>query len=82
MLEDMPGFDNSNKEDVDILKIIADWLKSTYVVLVVNPQHFCLDVISADMRRTFCSAASSIFIEYQKPIMHLHIFEELCGKRC
>ena len=58
-----PGFDNSNKEDVDIPKIIADWLKSTYV-LVVNPQHYCFDVISADMKWIFCSATSSTFIEY------------------
>ena len=63
VLEDKPGFDNSDKEDLDILKIIADWLKSTYV-LVFNPQHYCFDVISADMKRIFCSAASSTFIEY------------------
>ena len=34
-------------EDIDILKIIVDWLKSMNV-LVVNPQHYCLDVISAE----------------------------------
>ena len=61
VLVDTPGFDG-DIEDVDTLKIIADWLRSTYV-LVINPQHYCLDV-SADMKRIFCSAASSTFIEY------------------
>jgi hypothetical protein len=34
---DTPGFDDTNKSDVDILKMVADWLKSTYVfVTAVN----------------------------------------------
>ena len=28
---DTPGFDNTHKKDLDILKMVADWLKSTYV---------------------------------------------------
>ena len=28
---DTPGFDDTHKKDVDILKMVADWLKSTYV---------------------------------------------------
>ena len=32
---DMPGFDNTYKDE-DILKIIADWLKLTYVIVVVD----------------------------------------------
>ena len=31
---DTPGFDNTYKRDVDILKMVADWLKSTYVFVV------------------------------------------------
>jgi hypothetical protein len=34
---DTPGFDDTHKSDVDILKMVADWLKSTYVfVFAVN----------------------------------------------
>jgi hypothetical protein len=33
---DTPGFDDTHKQDVDILKMIADWLKSTYVFVVGN----------------------------------------------
>jgi hypothetical protein len=28
---DTPGFDDTHKSDADILKMIADWLKTTYV---------------------------------------------------
>jgi predicted GTPase len=28
---DTPGFDDTHKSDADILKMVADWLKSTYV---------------------------------------------------
>jgi len=28
---DTPGFDDTNKSDADILKMVADWLKATYV---------------------------------------------------
>jgi predicted GTPase len=31
---DTPGFDDTHKKDVDILKMVADWLKSTYVFVV------------------------------------------------
>ena len=33
---DTPGFDDTHKTDVDILKMVADWLKSTYVFVAVN----------------------------------------------
>ena len=32
---DTPGFENTHKSDVDILKMVADWLKSTHVSVVV-----------------------------------------------
>ena len=28
---DTPGFDDTHKSDADILKMVADWLKTTYV---------------------------------------------------
>jgi hypothetical protein len=31
---DTPGFDDTHKSDSDILKMVADWLKSTYVSLI------------------------------------------------
>ena len=50
---DTPGFDDTHKSDTDILKMVADWLKSTYVFVAVdNLQHY-LDIISADMRRIY-----------------------------
>ena len=50
---DTPGYDNTYKSDTDILKMVADWLKSTYVFVAVdNLQHY-LDIISADMRRIY-----------------------------
>lgn len=36
VLVDTPGFDHTGKTDVEILKMVADWLKATYVVLEVN----------------------------------------------
>ena len=32
---DTPGFDDTHKSDVEILKMVADWLKSTYVFVSV-----------------------------------------------
>ena len=33
---DTPGFDDTHKSDTDILKMVADWLNSTYVFLAVD----------------------------------------------
>ena len=33
---DTPGFDDTHKSDVDILKMVADWLKSTFVYVVMD----------------------------------------------
>jgi GTPase Era involved in 16S rRNA processing len=33
VLVDTPGFDHTNKTETDILKMVADWLKTTYVIL-------------------------------------------------
>jgi hypothetical protein len=29
---DTPGFDHTNKTEADVLKMVADWLKTTYVL--------------------------------------------------
>jgi predicted GTPase len=31
VLVDTPGFNNTHKSDAEVLKMVADWLKSTYV---------------------------------------------------
>ena len=38
VLVDTPGlgFEYNHQEDVDILKMVADWLQSTYVFVAVN----------------------------------------------
>ena len=30
---DTPGFDHSHKTETDVLKMVADWLKATYVLI-------------------------------------------------
>ena len=32
---DTPGFDHTNKTETDVLKMVADWLKTTYVILEI-----------------------------------------------
>ena len=32
---DTPGFDHTNKTETDVLKMVADWLKITYVILEI-----------------------------------------------
>ena len=33
---DTPGFDGMHKSDADILKMVADWLKTTFVYVVMD----------------------------------------------
>ena len=61
---DTPGFDDTHIKDVDILKMIADWLKLTYVFIAVDKLQHCLDVVSADIKRMYFWVASSISIGY------------------
>lgn len=49
---DTPGFDDTHKSDADILKMVADWLKSTYVLLNLILIE-CLNVFFADMRKRY-----------------------------
>ena len=49
---DTPGFDDTHKSDADILKMVADWLKSTYVFLNLILIE-CLNVFFADMRKRY-----------------------------
>ena len=33
---DTPGFDHTDKTETDVLEMVADWLKTTYVILEVD----------------------------------------------
>ena len=54
---DTPGFDHTNKTETDILKMVADWLKTTYVIyfgdllisLIGSFNSHCVD-----MKKIFC----------------------------
>ena len=46
---DTPGFNNTYKSDADVLKMVADWLKSTYVF--VSGYRLTFLRRSADTRR-------------------------------
>ncbi|KAF8811587.1 P-loop containing nucleoside triphosphate hydrolase protein [Phlegmacium glaucopus] len=64
---DTPGFDHTNKTDIEILKMVADWLKSTYQKdILLSGLLYCHRISNTQM------AATSV--------KHLRIFEELCGK--
>jgi hypothetical protein len=34
---DAPGFDNAKKSDTEVLKMVHDWLKTTYVFVAMDP---------------------------------------------
>ncbi|KAF8811580.1 hypothetical protein BYT27DRAFT_7252672 [Phlegmacium glaucopus] len=64
---DTPGFDDTQKSDVDILKMVADWLKSTYAKDILLSGLLYFHRIS-DNRMA------------GTPLKNLRMFEELCGK--
>ena len=72
---DTPFYTGTGKISVDILIMLADWLRSTYV-LVDNFKHYCLDVISADIRKKF-SAAASTSVEYPTIRFHSELLAHL-----
>ncbi|KAF4582667.1 hypothetical protein EYR40_002590 [Pleurotus pulmonarius] len=64
---DTPGFDDTHKSDVEILEMIAGWLKQTY------EQNVKLAGILYFHRITDNRMAGT-------PLKNLHMFEKLCGK--
>jgi len=64
---DTPGFDDTHKSDADILKMVADWLKSTYEKEILLSGLLYFHRIS-DNRMA------------GTPLKNLRMFEELCGK--
>ena len=83
---DTPGFDITHKTDVDILKMVADWLKSTYV-FVVNLISYCLDIYLCRYEKNILLSGLLYFHRISDNRMAstflkvLHMFEELCGKK-
>ncbi|KAJ8517857.1 hypothetical protein ONZ45_g5026 [Pleurotus djamor] len=64
---DTPGFDDTHKSDIEILNLIADWLKTTY------EQEVQLSGILYFHRISDNRMAGT-------PLKNLHMFEKLCGK--
>ncbi|KAF4582668.1 hypothetical protein EYR40_002591 [Pleurotus pulmonarius] len=64
---DTPGFDDTHKSDIEILTMVADWLKSTYERNVKLAGILYFHRIS-DNRMA------------GTPLKNLHMFEKLCGK--
>jgi len=64
---DTPGFDDSHKSDVDILKLVADWLKSKYErKKLLNGLLYFHRITDNRMAGT--------------PLKNLQMFEGLCGR--
>ena len=83
---DTPGFDDTIKSDLDILKLIAKWLSGTYVTI---NDFFC----SCDDRLPYRSCASRFrlagLLYFHRisdnrmagtSLKNFHLFEQLCGK--
>jgi len=66
VLVDTPGFDDTNRSDVDILKMVSKWLKKTY------EQHIYLSGILYFHRISDNRMAGT-------PLKNLKMFQELCG---
>ncbi|TFK33827.1 P-loop containing nucleoside triphosphate hydrolase protein [Crucibulum laeve] len=64
---DTPGFDDTHKSDIDILKMISEWLSETY------KKNILLSGILYFHRITDNRMAGT-------PLKNLRMFEELCGK--
>lgn len=65
ILVDTPGFDDTEKSDADILKLIADFLSSSYVhislkILGLSHHHSLTSVTAKDTNLLGCSSS----IEY------------------
>jgi len=67
VLVDTPGFNDTSKADFEILKMIADWLKSTYKKNILLSGLLYFHRISDNSFRG-------------TPLKNLRMFEELCGK--
>ncbi|KAI6017896.1 P-loop containing nucleoside triphosphate hydrolase protein [Pisolithus marmoratus] len=68
LLVDTPGFDDTNKSDLDILKLISDWLNAEY-----RTSSPILSAILYFHRISDNRMAGT-------PLKNLRVFEKLCGK--
>ena len=82
---DTPGFDHTNKTETDVLKMVANWLKTTYVILDLNCERklsishcrYEKDILLSGL--VYCHRISNTHMAATS-VRHLRTFEELCGK--
>jgi hypothetical protein len=85
---DTPGFDDTNKTDVEILNMIADWLKTTYVRCpfdaLVDPFNLLGALLSYNRNIKLAGILYFHRISDNRmagtPLKNLRMFEKLCGK--
>jgi hypothetical protein len=82
---DTPGFDDTHKSDVDILKMVADWLKSTYAfvcgfltLLRLYFYRYEKDILLSGLLYFHRISDNRMA---GTPLKNLRMFEELCGKK-
>jgi hypothetical protein len=61
VIVDTPGFDDTNKPDTEILALIADWLKTTYVFGILSRLRYLTVSVT---NKTCILPESSIFTEF------------------
>jgi predicted GTPase len=56
VIVDTPGFDDTNKPDTEILALIADWLKTTYVFGILSRLRYLITIslFQLQTRRASC----------------------------
>ena len=82
---DTPGFDHTNKTETDVLKMVANWLKTRYVILDLNCERklsishcrYEKDILLSGL--VYCHRISNTHMAATS-VRHLRTFEELCGK--
>lgn len=85
---DTPGFDDSmSKSDLDVLKMVDDWLKSTYVIVSAEHLQHGLSVILSRYGKDIKLSGLLYFHRISDnrkdgtPLKYLDVFEKLCGKK-
>ncbi|KAF8803880.1 hypothetical protein BYT27DRAFT_7171338 [Phlegmacium glaucopus] len=63
---DTPGFDHTNKTDIEVLKMVADWLESIYQQdILLSGLLYCCWILNTQMAVT--------------SVRYICIFKELCS---
>lgn len=62
---DIPGFDNTGRTNLEILKMIADWFNKMYAISSVQTTR-SININILAMNGTLCSRVFSIFIAFRR----------------